>query len=523
MNQSGIFFTKIKYAQPEPSKEGQAIYVHHDQLNLSAFPKQLLKERPVLIFIESKQKGWSRPYHKKKLVYLLSSLRNAALEAVNAGFEVIYWLSSKHYDGALLDIISAFPNLKISAMYPTEIDSRKRLQKVRKQHSEILELIPNTFFIADPAKWSDKIKNGYRLEYFYRELRKQTGYLMQSNKPEGGKWNYDYANRKSVPNNYTEPEPFEVQVDEITKEVIDFVKEQFPKHFGEIEDFNFAVTRKQALLALDHFVSNKLFDFGKYEDAMKKGADFLNHSILSLYLNNGLLRPVEVCNAVTEAYKRQDETPIESVEGFIRQVIGWREYIRCYYETFAEEIHQFNHFQFKHQLPSAYWKGDSGLQCVDESVKNVRNNGYAHHIQRLMVLSNFANLTHTNPYELNEWFWYAFVDAYDWVTSPNVFGMSTFADGGILASKPYVSSGSYINKMSDYCKHCKFKVKDKLGEEACPLNYLYWNFVSEQEEVFKQNARVGFMVNMYHKKSSEEKAQIKEQSRNFINKLPRYN
>lgn len=502
---------------------GKAIFINHDQLNLSNFPKELVAAKAVLVFIESFAKGMAKPYHKKKLVFLLSSLRHAALNAARAGFKVIYWRSKDHYDEAMLNVMNRFKNLEFTAMQAAEWDSRQRQEKVEKLVNGRLTIVPNTFFLANPDEWKVKVQGGYRMEFFYREMRKRTNYLMDIHgKPEGGEWNYDKANRKALPKNYKTSASLKFEADEITKEVQELVDRVFPNHFGDTKGFNYAVTKQQAQQLLADFIENRLTDFGAYEDAMAIGEDEINHSLLSLYLNNGLLTSTEVCNAVLDAYKNDSSIPLASVEGFIRQVIGWREYIRVYYEALMPDLHHKNALNMQEGLPDAYWRGNSGMKCIDESVRNVLENGYAHHIQRLMVLSNFANLTRTNPYVLNEWFWYGFVDAYDWVTTPNVIGMSTFADGGILASKPYVSSGSYINKMSNYCKSCKYKVKDKLGEDACPFNYLYWQFVADYKDVFSQNGRVGFMVNTYDKKSEEEKNQIAESSEAFIKNLKRY-
>lgn len=523
MKKDQKFYQKIDSFTVSQAQKGTAIIVNHDQLNLAFFPAELIKQKPVLVFIESYAKGNSRPYHKKKLIFLLSSMRHAALKAAEAGFPVIYWRTKDHYDDALIAISKRYNKLDFVAMEAAEWDTRARFIKASKTLDNRLKILPNTFFLADAATWKDKVSKGYRMEYFYREMRKQTGFLMDANgKPTGEKWNFDHANRKALPKKYKTPEIKSFEADEITTEVIAHVEANFPEHFGTSDGFHYAVTRAEAQEVLNDFIAHRLHDFGAYEDAMATAEDEINHSVLSLYINNGLLGSIEVCKAVLEAFKENESTPLASVEGFIRQIIGWREYIRVYYEVLMPGIHEKNALNLNEALPQSYWDGNSGLHCIDESVRNVKENGYAHHIQRLMVLSNFANLTRTNPYELNEWFWYGFVDAYDWVTTPNVIGMSTFADGGILASKPYVSSGSYINKMSNYCKSCKYKVKDKLGEDACPFNYLYWQFVADYKDVFSQNGRVGFMVNTYEKKSEEEKRQIADSANNFIKNLKRY-
>jgi deoxyribodipyrimidine photolyase-related protein len=238
-------------------------------------------------------------------------------------------------------------------------------------------------------------------------------------------------------------------------------------------------------------------------------------------MNNGLLTPQEVCERALKAYSN-GEARLSSVEGFIRQILGWREFIRIYYEAMMPEVRDANHFGFTKKLPEKYWSGKTKMKCMEQSIRPVIEEGYSHHIQRLMILSNFSNLTETDPRELNRWFWLAYIDAYEWVELPNVLGMSTFADGGVLASKPYVSSGNYINKMSDYCKHCEYSVTKKTGEKACPFNYLYWNFVDKQRETFNSSGRVNFMVNMFdNKKSDQQKQEIRESTTAFLTKLNR--
>ena len=345
---------------------------------------------------------------------------------------------------------------------------------------------------------------------------------MDGDNPEGGDWNYDDQNRESLPKGHPVPDVPAIEPDGITKEVMEMVEEYFPDHFGKISHFPYAVTREQALELLENFIEHRLDEFGPYEDALKTGDHKLFHSQLSFYLNNGLLLPAEVCEKAVTAYE-EGNARLNSVEGFIRQIIGWREYIRIYYEAMMPDVRNANHFGFKEKLPEMYWTGETKMKCMEESIRPVIEEAYSHHIQRLMILSNFSNLTETDPRELNRWFWFAYADAYEWVELPNVLGMSTFADGGVLASKPYVSSGNYINKMSDYCKNCEYSVTKKTGEKACPFNYLYWNFVDKQRETFNDSGRVNFMVNMYdNKKSDEDKEAVKKSSELFLKKLKRY-
>ena len=499
----------------------KAVLILHDQLNLSVWPDWIQREKPLLIFIESTHKGRSLPYHKKKLIYVLSSMRHFALEMQESGFPVHYIATSDSYGTALQGLLDENRGMYLTYMKPSEWDSREQLRKVHEQYPDRVDEIENGFFFADPADWTGKIEPGYRMEYFYREMRRKTGYLMNGDQPVGGEWNYDEYNREKLPPNYPIPPIPRYDPDDITEEVVSLITDQFNEHFGKAEGFGYAVTRDHALELLEDFIENRLKDFGPYEDALATGEPFLFHSHLSLYMNNGLLTPREVCERVLQAYEA-GKAPIHSVEGFIRQVLGWREFVRIYYEALMPEIRETNEMNFTESLPQLFWDGETEMKCMQEAVDPVIEHGYSHHIQRLMVLSNFSNLTKTDPRKLFEWFWFAYVDAYEWVVLPNVLGMSTFADGGVLASKPYVSSGNYINKMSDYCKKCPYSISKKTGEKACPFNYLYWNFVDEQREFFSDSGRVNFMVNMYEKKSDEQKRAIRESSERFLEQLPRY-
>ena len=506
--------------KPEISEHQDAVFVLHDQLNMAAWPDWVAEEKPLLLFVESVAKGRSLPYHKKKLTYVLSSMRHFAIECSQAGFPVWYIATTDTYSGVLEAILSDYSNLSLTYMEPSEWDSRSQLDELENVMEGRVKKIGNGFFLADADEWTDEIQPGYRMEYFYRDMRRKTGYLMDNDKPEGGEWNYDDQNREKLPKGYSVPAVTRFEADKITQEVMELVDAKFSDHFGEISHFGYAVTRKQALALLDEFIEQRLADFGPYEDAMADGEPLLFHSTLSLYLNNGLLLPKEVCDKAMEAYE-QGEAPINSVEGLIRQIIGWREFIKIYYEAMMPEVRKINAMELSEDLPELYWTGDTEMRCLQQSVQPVIEQGYSHHIQRLMVLSNFSNLTETDPRQLNEWFWLAYVDAYEWVVLPNVLGMSTYADGGVLASKPYVSSGNYINKMSNYCRKCDYHISKKTGEKACPFNYLYWNFVDSQRDAFEQNGRSGFMVNMYEKKSDENKKAIRESSRTFLNNLER--
>lgn len=499
----------------------RVVFILHDQLNRSVWEDWLDKSGQTLyMFIESREKGKELPHHKKKVVFILSAMRHFALELERDGYPVCYDSTPDHFDDRLREWIST-SQAEYLWMEPQEWDTQKRLKNLEAEFSDRITRVASRFYLADASEWTGRIAPGFRLETFYRDMRKKTGFLMDGDKPAGGEWNYDEENRKSLPKTEQPPDRTRYSPDPVTVEVMEMVEKWFPEGWGHTEGFDLAVTREEALSLAGEFFAQRLSKFGPYEDAMAFGRSTLYHSVLSIYLNAGLLLPQELCDRAEQAY-RSGKAPLNSVEGFIRQILGWREYVRIYYLAMMPEVRKANHFHFSRPLPEAYWNGSSEMTCLDESLKSVYEQAWSHHIPRLMVLSNFANLTQTDPYELHLWFWFAYADAYEWVELPNVLGMSTFADGGVLASKPYVSGGAYIHKMSDYCSHCRYDIKQKTGSDACPFNYLYWNFVDQQRETFSSSGRVNFMVNAFDKKPETEKEAIRESSKTFIEHLPRH-
>ncbi|MCC5932593.1 MAG: cryptochrome/photolyase family protein [Balneolales bacterium] len=497
----------------------QLWFVHADQLNQAKIPSSFTPENTSLVFCESAAEVSKLPFHKKKITYIWSAQRHFAQECLDAGWQVAY-LKGDDPVAAQLEARLASADHQLHYMMPAEYDLRQQLAALAEETGR-MDCHPNTFFMSDPEEWREKMAGGYLMEYFYREMRKRTGYLMQGDKPEGGQWNFDKDNRKKLPAGKKPPKPVNFAPDEITREVMQEVEDRFPKHWGSTGGFDYAVDRAGALRAADDFFRNRFKEFGPYEDALVTGEYVVYHSTLSIYMNNGLLGAEELCLRALDAWEN-DAAPINSVEGYIRQIIGWREYIRNYYEAMMPQVRDANTFGFTHSIPESFWTGETKMKCISECVKPVLETGYSHHIPRLMVLSNYSNLTETDPRELLKWFWYGYLDAWEWVVLPNVLGMSTFADGGVLASKPYVSSGNYINKMGDYCKNCHYSVSQKSGPKACPFNYLYWNFVDKHQPAFEENGRVSFMLNMLNKKSGEERRQIREDSERYIDALKRY-
>ena len=304
----------------------------------------------------------------------------------------------------------------------------------------------------------------------------------------------------------------------ITHEVLGLVKERFSHHFGTLEPFHYAVTLEQALVELEHFIENLLPNFGDYQDAMVAGEPYLYHSLISSYLNAGLLLPLEICQKAEAAY-RAGKAPLNAVEGFIRQILGWREYIRGIYWQFMPEYGERNTLNATHPLPEFYWGAPTGMFCVAESVRHTRDHAYSHHIQRLMITGNFALLAGLDVKAVQAWYLAVYSDAYEWVEMPNTLGMALFGDGGVVASKPYAASGKYIHRMSNYCEKCKYDSDEMTGETACPFNALYWDFLVRHADEFRGNQRMPYVFSTWDKFAPEKQQAIRRQAALSLQKM----
>ena len=321
---------------------------------------------------------------------------------------------------------------------------------------------------------------------------------MQRQQPIGQQWNYDSANRKAWLGSPPLPPQLNFERDQIDLDVLALVKREFCQHSGSLANFRWATTRSNAKRVLEHFITYSLPYFGDYQDAMAQGTDTLFHSLLSPYLNCGLLLPKEVCDAAEAAY-HAGHVPLNAVEGFIRQILGWREYVRGIYWLYMPEYANRNALQHSSPLPQFYWTGHTQMNCMAECFRNTFQNAYAHHIQRLMITGNFALLSAVDPQQISEWYLAVYADAYEWVELPNTLGMVMHADGGLMASKPYAASGNYINKMSDYYKHCTYNVKTRTEPDSCPFNSLYWFFMIRHEAIFRTHPRMGMIYRQLDK------------------------
>ena len=465
------------------------------------------QQQTPVILIESGNYARQRPYHQQKLVSIWSAMRHFAEELKADGWQVTYEIAAD-FVTPLKSWIDRHQITELQITTPCDRPFKKLIQN--------LDLDCQITFLADRHfLWSSeefitwaKSRNRLLMEDFYREGRKRFGILMNGNQPVGGKWNYDRQNRKPPKKTLQTPEPLTFEPDDITQTVIDWVKQQKFSSYGAIEPFKWGVTRKQAQQVLAHFVSECLPQFGTYQDAMITGEYTMWHGLISPYLNLGLLEPMEVIDAIETAYYEQ-ELPLNSVEGFIRQVMGWREYMHGIYHYQSEDYSQSNWFGHDRPLPDFYWNASkTEMNCLRQTLIQVEETAYGHHIQRLMVLNNFALIAGISPQEIENWFHSAFIDAYDWVMQTNVLGMGQFADGGILASKPYAASANYINKMSDYCGDCKYNQRDRTGDRACPFNFFYWDFLNRHRDRLKALGRMNLVLSHLQRIDDGELKQI---------------
>jgi deoxyribodipyrimidine photolyase-related protein len=483
------------------------------------------QSQDVIMMCEVLEEATYVKHHQKKLVFIFSAMRHFADELREAGFQVHYvMLDDANNSGTIgAELKRAVAQFQPNNIIVTEASEHRVLQAMKSWQANLgvpVDIRPDTRFLCSHqafAKWADGRKQ-MRMEYFYREMRKTYSILMDGDLPIGGDWNYDADNRKPAPSSLSVPPTYHQAPDTITKAVIEMVRARFSHHFGTLDGFHYGVNRTQALLALKQFIETRLPLFGDYQDAMVQGEPWLFHSHISLYLNSGLLLPMECVQLAEQAYHQQ-LAPLNAVEGFIRQIVGWREYVRGVYWHSMPDYAKANALDAQRQLPDFYWTAETNMNCIKQCVTETQQHAYAHHIQRLMVLGNFALLTAMHPNEVNTWYLLVYADAYEWVELPNVSGMVLFADGGQLGSKPYAASGTYINKMSNYCKRCHYDVKAKHGESACPFNYLYWDFLIRNQDLLARNPRMAMIYNTLNKMDDAKKKMILDDSKHFLTRM----
>ena len=496
-----------------------------DQLSVSISSLSDVSKDDLILMCEVRQEATYVKHHKKKIAFVFSAMRHFAHGLKEQGFNVRYvTYDDPENSGSLLDevrkALSLYPCDEVIVTKPGEYRLLSAFQVWAEGLKVPVVLRDDDRFLCptdDFDSWA-KGRKQMRMEYFYREMRRKYSVLMNPDGPIGGQWNFDAENRKPPANGLDVPDTYKAQPDEITQDVMNLVETYFPDHFGDLSPFHFAVTRDQALSALDEFMTRRLRLFGDYQDAMIQGEPWMYHSHIGLYLNSGLLNPLE-CVARAEAAYHDGSAPLNAVEGFIRQILGWREYVRGIYWLKMPDYKAMNFLGAERPLPEFYWTGETQMNCMRQCITETKQNAYAHHIQRLMVLGNFALLAGLDPDEVNEWYLLVYADAYEWVELPNVTGMILFADGGQLASKPYAASGAYINKMSNYCGSCKYKPSVKNGPTACPFNYLYWDFLARNDGKLRGNPRLGFMYKSLDRMNDEKRKAIQDDSRRFLNAM----
>ncbi len=464
-------------------------------------------------------------HHKKKIAFVFSAMRHFAEELRGLGWAVDYVTlgdaeNTGSFTGEVARAAARLNPERICVTEPGEWRVREAMAGWEAAAGVPVQVLEDDRFLSSHARfaaWADGRKQ-LRMEYFYREMRRETGLLMDGEEPAGGQWNYDHDNRKPAGADLFMPKPFRVSPDAITRDVLALVAERFDGHFGTLEPFGFPVTRADAERALDAFIETSLARFGDFQDAMLTGEPVLYHSLLSPCINAGLLDPLDVCRRVEAAWKA-GQVPINAAEGFIRQIIGWREYVRGIYWRFMPDYVSRNALGADNPLPDFYWTGETDMACLEAAIAQTRDEAYAHHIQRLMVTGNFAMLAGIDPHAVHEWYLAVYADAYEWVELPNTLGMSQFGDGGLLGSKPYAASGNYINRMSDYCSGCRYDVREKTGETACPFNPLYWDFLVRNEAILKGNPRLGPVYRTWEKMAADKQAAYLGAAKAILGKL----
>lgn len=503
------------------------VFILGDQLSLD-YPalKSADPNSTIVLMAESLVEICRYTSHKQRIVLFLSAMRHFADALKIKGFNLDYRRIEDQEESTSLpehlnSAIQKHKPIQVTLCKPGDYSLEADLIQTCSNAGVELEILDDPFFFSTPLEFGNwaKPRKQFTMEYFYREMRKKHDILMENGKPIGGKWNYDEQNRK--PFDKAGPRKYPIwqdEPDEVTQAVIDIVETRFKSLPGSLENFRWPVSRQSAKECLEHFVRHLLPDFGAYQDAIWMNQPFLAHSRLASSLNLKLLNPKEVIAAAIEAYDT-GHAPLNSVEGFVRQILGWREYMRGVYFLLIPELESMNALHANEPLPSFFWDGVTEMRCMNQVVDQLTEHAYAHHIQRLMVTGLFALLYGVKPIEIHQWYMALYIDSVEWVTMPNTIGMSQFADGGIVATKPYIATGSYINRMSNYCAECRFNPKKAHGDEACPFTTLYWEFLFRHRESLEKNQRMGFQIRNLDRKGSREIGKILSHAKDIRSKI----
>jgi len=506
----------------------QLIVILGDQLDhQSPAIKAATKSRDILWMAEARAESTQVWSHKQRIALFLSAMRHFRADLEKSGYHVDYTpLDHPGHGGSitteLTRAIQRHQPEKVVVVEPGEYRVRTDIESCCKQAGVTLEILEDTHFLCsiEDFRRHTRGRKSLRMEFFYREMRKRHDVLMDDGQPAGGAWNFDPENRKSFGKSGPAGliPPATAKPDAITREVIALVEKHFPDHPGSLETFSWPVTRRDALARLSLFIDHILPRFGDFQDAMWSGQPWLHHSLLSSSLNLKLLHPREVIDAAEAAW-RHGSAPLAATEGFIRQILGWREYVRGIYWLHMPEYLDRNTLGADQPLPDFYWNGRTSMRCLADAIGQTLRYGYAHHIQRLMVTGLYALLLGVRPREVHEWYLAVYVDAVEWVELPNTLGMSQFADGGVMASKPYCASGKYIQRMSNHCQTCPYDPAKRTGPKACPFTTLYWDFLLRHEPALAANPRMVMQVRNLARIGPTERSAIQQQA-DLLRKSP---
>lgn len=496
-----------------------------DQLNAQHSWLQQVEEATTYVLMEMQQETNYVLHHIQKVVAFFAAMRAFKKELEQQGHQVIYW-TLDHADNTqsltdnLQKILKEGKFEQLEYQLPDEYRLDQQLQEFCTGLDIPNKVVDSEHFITKREGVKEFFgEKSYLMERFYRHWRAETGYLMDGDNPMGGQWNYDQENRNKLDKEAVVPDP--MPLSNQVQDIVDLLNQEGIETFGRIngEEFIWPIHRQQCLELLDYFLEHCLEDFGKYQDAMHTDYWLLYHARLSFAMNSKMLAPKEVIEKAIATYENNNNITLASIEGFVRQILGWREYMRGVYWAKMPAYEQENFFEHQRDLPEFYWTGDTQMNCLSHAINQSLDYAYAHHIQRLMITGNFALLINAHPDAVDAWYLGIYIDAIQWVELPNTRGMSQFADGGLVATKPYISSANYIHKMSNYCKDCHYNYKDKTGEKACPFNSLYWNFLMQHEKKLKGNRRMSMMYALLNKMSAEDKEELLLQAEYYLNHL----
>lgn len=481
-------------------------------------------DRDVILLAEVAEEATYVRHNRHKIVLIFSAMRHFAERLRDRGFTVIYrgyeeGLSS--LEDAVREALDSTAAADLRICAPGEYRLLAQMQGWEDCFKLPVILSEDSRFLASTEDFEDwaRGKKQLRMEYFYREMRRRYQLLIDKDgEPEGGQWNYDADNRSGWRGQTSIPERPAVAADAITDSVIALVSRGFPDNPGDLSQFRLAVTPEDAQQQFDWFCAHALADFGNYQDALAEESPWVFHSLVSMYLNIGLLEPLAVCQQVEAAFYKGD-CSLAAAEGFIRQVLGWREYVRGVYWHAMPGYAERNTFDAARRLPDWFWTGDSDMRCMAQAISQSLDLGYAHHIQRLMVIGNYALLAGLDVREVCDWYLAVYVDAFEWVELPNTLGMALHGDHGLMASKPYAASGKYIQRQGNHCANCRYDPKITTGEGACPFNSLYWHFIDRHQDYLQKNARMGLIVGGWRKRKADDRAAIIDWAEQYLKSL----